>query len=118
MGAKADCASSEPSAPTLMSVSYAPNTELLKTVLPSKDSYICYVTTVIVTTCCLELVQTRGRWEPGSYGFAAEDGHKWHNYAGDDYSAPLKTGDVVGAGLHLERQEIFFTCVKTLDLMR
>ena len=57
------------------------------------------------------MAAARRRWEPGSYGYAGEDGRKWHNFQGEDYSGPHAAGDVVGAGLHLERQEIFFTCV-------
>ncbi len=50
------------------------------------------------------------RWEPNSYGYLGEDGKKWHNHEGHEYGSPHQSGDVIGAGLHLERQEIFFTC--------
>ena len=50
------------------------------------------------------------RWEPNSYGYLGEDGKKWHNHEGHEYGLPHQSGDVIGAGLHLERQEIFFTC--------
>ena len=41
-----------------------------------------------------------------------EDGKKWHNHEGHEYGSPHQSGDVIGAGLHLERQEIFFTCAR------
>lgn len=51
------------------------------------------------------------RWEPQSYGYHGDDGKKYHaNGHGDDYGPTFSTGDVVGAGVHLDRQEIFFTC--------
>jgi hypothetical protein len=49
------------------------------------------------------------RWEPNSYGYLGEDGKKWHNFEGYEYGSPHQSGDVIGAGIHLERQEIFFT---------
>ena len=52
---------------------------------------------------------SRCRWEPNSYGFLGEDGKKWHNFEGYEYGSPHQSGDVIGAGIHLERQEIFFT---------
>lgn len=51
------------------------------------------------------------RWEPHSYGYHGDDGKKFHNHGqGHDYGPTYSTGDVIGAGVHLERQEIFFTC--------
>ena len=50
------------------------------------------------------------RWEQNSYGYLGEDGKKWHNFEGYEYGSPHQSGDVIGAGIHLERQEIFFTC--------
>ena len=50
------------------------------------------------------------RWEPHSYGYHGDDGKKFHNHGqGHDYGPTYSTGDVIGAGVHLERQEIFFT---------
>lgn len=50
------------------------------------------------------------RWEQGSYGFHGDDGHIFHAAGvGEDYGPKWGTGDTVGAGLHLGRQEIFFT---------
>ncbi|KAK9796681.1 hypothetical protein WJX73_008447 [Symbiochloris irregularis] len=48
-------------------------------------------------------------WEPNSYGYRASDGKKLHMMRLDDYSEPYTTGDTVGAGIHLGRQELFFT---------
>ena len=51
------------------------------------------------------------RWEPNSYGYHGDDGKKFHaNGAGEDYGPLFTSGDVVGAGIHVQRQEIFFTC--------
>eukprot|EP00877_Chromochloris_zofingiensis_P000059 jgi/Chrzof1/10053/Cz04g25140.t1 len=50
-------------------------------------------------------------WEPGSYGYHGDDGRKYH-YAekgGEEYGPTFSTGDTVGAGIHLGRQEMFFT---------
>ncbi len=50
------------------------------------------------------------RWEPNSYGYHGDDGKKFHaNGAGEDYGPLFTSGDVVGAGIHVQRQEIFFT---------
>ena len=50
------------------------------------------------------------RWEPNSYGYHGDDGKKFHaNGAGEDYGPVFTSGDVVGAGIHIQRQEIFFT---------
>jgi hypothetical protein len=52
----------------------------------------------------------RARWEAGSYGYHGDDGRKYHNSGkGEDYGPRFGAGDTVGAGLHLGRQEIFFT---------
>ena len=49
-------------------------------------------------------------WEPNSYGYHADDGHKFHNSGkGEDYGPNFVQGDTVGAGIHLENREIFFT---------
>lgn len=70
---------------------------------------------------CARPLQTRGvllilrasliyRWEQGSYGFHGDDGHIFHAAGvGEEYGPKWGTGDTVGAGLHLGRQEIFFT---------
>ena len=52
------------------------------------------------------------RWEPNSYGYHGDDGKKFHaSGQGEVYANKMfSTGDVVGAGVHLERKEIFFTC--------
>ena len=55
------------------------------------------------------------RWEPNSFGYHAEYGKKLTGVVqpsrtgGEDYGPSYTTGDVVGAGIHLERQEMFFT---------
>ena len=50
------------------------------------------------------------RWEPNSYGYHGDDGKKFHaNGGGEDYGPLFTTGDIVGAGIHIQRQEIFFT---------
>ena len=66
---------------------------------------------VILTKPCLSpYARDAGcRWEPNSYGYLGEDGKKWHNFEGYEYGSPHQSGDVIGAGIHLERQEIFFT---------
>ena len=49
-------------------------------------------------------------WEPDSYGYHGDDGKKYHNSGrGEEYGPQYETGDTVGAGYHLEAQEIFFT---------
>mmetsp|Transcript_5724 Transcript_5724/g.14243 ORF Transcript_5724/g.14243 Transcript_5724/m.14243 type:complete len:478 (-) Transcript_5724:162-1595(-) len=49
-------------------------------------------------------------WEPNSYGYHADDGNKFHNSGkGEEYGPPFVQGDTVGAGIHLENREIFFT---------
>lgn len=50
------------------------------------------------------------RWEPGSYGYHGDDGHKFHGQGhGEEYGPKFGTGDTVGAGVHMGRQEMFFT---------
>ena len=51
------------------------------------------------------------RWEANSYGYYGADGKKLHASpeAGEAYGPSFRAGDVVGAGLHIQRQEIFFT---------
>ena len=49
-------------------------------------------------------------WEPNSYGYHADDGNKFHNSGkGEEYGPSFVQGDTVGAGIHLENREIFFT---------
>ena len=49
-------------------------------------------------------------WEPNSYGYHGDDGNKFHNSGkGEDYGPGYGQGDVIGAGIHIENQEIFFT---------
>lgn len=53
------------------------------------------------------------RSEQGSYGYCSETGQKMSATSGQqrgaDYGQPYTTGDTVGAGIILERQEMFFT---------
>ena len=52
------------------------------------------------------------RWESNSYGYHGDDGHKFHaSGKGEEYGPAYGTGDVIGAGIHLGRKEMFFTCV-------
>eukprot|EP00894_Picocystis_sp_ML_P001856 jgi/Pico_ML_1/52373/g3085.t1 len=49
-------------------------------------------------------------WEPNSYGYHGDDGKKFHNNGlGENYGPTFNTGDVIGAGILLEKQEIFYT---------
>ncbi|EIE19632.1 SPRY-domain-containing protein [Coccomyxa subellipsoidea C-169] len=49
-------------------------------------------------------------WEPHSYGYHGDDGKKFHqNGQGEEYGPQFTLGDVIGAGIHIQRQEIFFT---------
>ncbi|GFR46622.1 hypothetical protein Agub_g8226, partial [Astrephomene gubernaculifera] len=49
-------------------------------------------------------------WEDNSYGYHGDDGKKFiGNSHGEDYGPTFGTGDTVGAGIHLGRQELFFT---------
>lgn len=49
-------------------------------------------------------------WEPNSYGYHGDDGHKFCSTGtGADYGPKFGTGDTVGACLHFRKQEIFFT---------
>ena len=49
-------------------------------------------------------------WEPGSYGYHGDDGHKFGgNGKGEDYGPKFSKGDTVGACYHLGKQEMFFT---------
>lgn len=58
-------------------------------------------------TCGVLLIH---RWEQGSYGYHGDDGHIFHAAGvGEEYGPKWGSGDTVGAGLHLGRQEIFFT---------
>lgn len=50
------------------------------------------------------------RWESGSYGYHGDDGRKFNNSEkGEEYGPKFGTGDTVGACLHFEKEEIFFT---------
>lgn len=52
----------------------------------------------------------RCRWEAGSYGYHGDDGRKYSSSGmGEEYGPVFGSGDVIGAGLHLETQELFFT---------
>ncbi|KAL4855353.1 Ran-binding protein M [Chlorella vulgaris] len=51
-------------------------------------------------------------YEPHSYGYRGDTGRKHHsslNARGEDYGPAFGPGDVVGAGIHLTKHEIFFT---------
>ncbi|KAG2437400.1 hypothetical protein HXX76_006052 [Chlamydomonas incerta] len=49
-------------------------------------------------------------WEVGSYGYHGDDGKKFIGSGmGEDYGPTFGAGDTVGAGIHLGRQELFFT---------
>ena len=57
----------------------------------------------------------RCSWEPGSYGYHGVDGKRLHKSASssrdmEDYAETYTAGDVVGAGIILGRQDMFFTC--------
>lgn len=53
------------------------------------------------------------RSEPGSYGYCSETGQKMSASSGQqrgaEYGQAYTTGDVVGAGIIIARQEMFFT---------
>lgn len=49
-------------------------------------------------------------WEPNSYGYHGDDGHKFSSSGhGAPYGPRFSTGDVIGACVHLEKREIFYT---------
>lgn len=49
-------------------------------------------------------------WDASSYGYHGDDGHKFHaSGRGIPYASPFQAGDVVGAGIHHGRREVFFT---------
>ena len=49
-------------------------------------------------------------WEANSYGYHGDDGHKFHSCGrGEEYGPTFTTGDVIGAGIHLGKAQIFFT---------
>eukprot|EP00898_Chlorokybus_atmophyticus_P007569 jgi/Chlat1/7813/Chrsp66S07270 len=49
-------------------------------------------------------------WEANGYGYHGDDGRKYHaSGKGEAYGPTFTTGDTVGAGLHLQNHEIFFT---------
>lgn len=50
------------------------------------------------------------RWEVGSFGYHGDDGRKYASTGmGEEYGPHFGAGDIIGAGLHLETQELFFT---------
>ena len=55
-------------------------------------------------------LQRHPGWEPNSYGYHGDTGHKFAGSPnGSEFGPSFGTGDVVGAGIHLEKQQIFFT---------
>mmetsp|Transcript_11992 Transcript_11992/g.43791 ORF Transcript_11992/g.43791 Transcript_11992/m.43791 type:complete len:433 (+) Transcript_11992:318-1616(+) len=49
-------------------------------------------------------------WETNSYGYHGHDGSKYNGSSrGEIYGPKFTTGDIVGAGIHLEEQTVFFT---------
>ncbi|GMH46073.1 hypothetical protein BSKO_14037 [Bryopsis sp. KO-2023] len=55
-------------------------------------------------------LQRQPGWDPNSFGYHGDDGRKYcGSGVGEDYAPTFTKGDVIGAGIHLERQEIFFT---------
>ena len=49
-------------------------------------------------------------WEANTYGYHGDDGHKFHGCGrGEQYGPSFTTGDVIGAGIHLTKGEVFFT---------
>lgn len=51
-------------------------------------------------------------YEPHSYGYRGDTGRKHHSSLparGEEYGPSFGPGDVVGAGIHLTKHEIFFT---------
>jgi hypothetical protein len=48
-------------------------------------------------------------WDNASYGYHGDDGQKFHGGGGQPFSEKFSKGAVIGAGYHLQRQEIFFT---------
>lgn len=55
-------------------------------------------------------LQRQPGWEPNSYGYHGENGHKFSaSQTGMEFGPRFGTGDVIGAGIHLEKQQIFFT---------
>ena len=49
-------------------------------------------------------------WEANSYGYHGDDGNKFHSCGkGEPYGPTFTAGDIVGAGVHLTKGEIFFT---------
>jgi len=48
--------------------------------------------------------------EEGTYSYLGPEGKKFHNsYRGENYGEQFTTGDIIGCGVHYNRQEIFFT---------
>lgn len=56
------------------------------------------------------------RWEPGSYGYHGDDGLKFggNGGRGSNYGPQFSAGDTVGAALHMDTRQIFFTCVSII----
>lgn len=56
-----------------------------------------------------ELTRKPG-WDPGSYGYHADDGHKYAgSERGEAYGPPCSAGDVIGCGIRFDDCSIFFT---------
>lgn len=56
------------------------------------------------------IAQSTFRWELNSYGYHGDDGHKFSASGhGAPYGPRFSTGDTVGAGIDLDKREIFFT---------
>jgi len=56
-----------------------------------------------------ELTRKPG-WDPDSYGYHADDGHKYSgSERGEPYGPPCGVGDVIGCGIRFDDCSIFFT---------
>jgi len=51
-------------------------------------------------------------WDANTYGYHGDDGCKFsgNSARGEQFGPEFEVNDVVGAGVHLGRNEIFFTC--------
>lgn len=88
--------------------------------VPSNLSVYYYETKILDggAKCCVGIgfadkkfkVTRQPGWEPNSYGYHGDDGKKFHsNGLGESYGPTFTTGDVIGAGILMEKQEIFYT---------
>eukprot|EP00210_Caulerpa_lentillifera_P006272 g5991.t1 len=60
-------------------------------------------------------LQRQPGWEPRSYGYHGDDGKKFAtSESGSIYGPKFGTNDVIGAGIHLENRQMFFTKNGTL----